>query len=422
MKKYLRPLGSTAFIVSLLVILFSYAMFQGGFVSWFLFFAFLPILLYELLLIAYPVRRWQVMRSMSLPTVHASGETIVTLTIKRRIPFPLFYLAIDEVFPPTLDLIDDGNKKFKYLSEPQKVYRKREFKQAIFPHFKREINVSYKLTNVPRGKHVLQSLRVKTGDLFGLVKKEHEFSAPTTLVVYPNERPLYLLGRSEHEGQGLALAPIVHTKPSTVVSSVRDYVAGDKLAWIDWKQTAKRDAVMTKEFDEEKSEETLVVLDRTYYEGINELAFEATIEVFSSLVRELVKRSPKLELRIIGRKVDTFRLEARSSDRAQVRNYLTEATIEKGPLFSVQLKKELVKLGSPFSLLIVTTRISEELVEVVQQIKRRHNQVQMIYLRSENAEVENEKWMIERLKLVGIATHLLTEKELVTDRLEVNGS
>lgn len=50
---------------------FSYAMFQGGFVSWFLFYAFLPFVLYAGLLALYPLRSFQASRQMDKTQLHA---------------------------------------------------------------------------------------------------------------------------------------------------------------------------------------------------------------------------------------------------------------------------------------------------------------------------------------------------------------
>lgn len=55
MKDKLRFAFKLVSIFLLAIILFCYSMFQGGFVSWFLFYAYVPILLYVLLVLAYPL-------------------------------------------------------------------------------------------------------------------------------------------------------------------------------------------------------------------------------------------------------------------------------------------------------------------------------------------------------------------------------
>src|SRR5699024_11696170 len=101
-RRSLRLIGNLILMVILFAILFTFAMFQGGFVSWFLFFSFLPIFLYHLGLLLYPMKRWHVTRRLSDNNVRAGGKVSVTIQITRKIPFPLYYCIVEEIFPDSL--------------------------------------------------------------------------------------------------------------------------------------------------------------------------------------------------------------------------------------------------------------------------------------------------------------------------------
>lgn len=74
-------------VLTLFTVLFSYAMFQGGFVSWFLFYAFLPFLVYMTGVLLYPINDWKVERKLS-KRVATGGESVeVNVTLTRRILF-----------------------------------------------------------------------------------------------------------------------------------------------------------------------------------------------------------------------------------------------------------------------------------------------------------------------------------------------
>src|SRR5699024_6309570 len=103
MKRWLRFSSKLLFILILFGLLFSYAMFQGGFVSWFLFFGFLSIFLYHLGLLFYPISKWKVKRTLSRHITRSGEGITVTITIKRLIPYPLFYGVIDELYPASLN-------------------------------------------------------------------------------------------------------------------------------------------------------------------------------------------------------------------------------------------------------------------------------------------------------------------------------
>src|SRR5699024_10759054 len=115
MKRWLRFSSKLLFILILFGLLFSFAMFQGGFVSWFLFFGFLPILLYHLGLLFYPINRWQVTRMLSKHTVRSGEGITVTVNMKRTIPFPLYYCVLEELSPESLNKWDTRLDKYMYL-------------------------------------------------------------------------------------------------------------------------------------------------------------------------------------------------------------------------------------------------------------------------------------------------------------------
>src|SRR3954470_18489746 len=83
-------------LLFLILVTFSYAMFQGGFVSWFLFYSFLPFAIYCVALSFYSLNELEVIRVLP-KTDYNSGEPLkVTVLLKRANSFPLFYLVIED--------------------------------------------------------------------------------------------------------------------------------------------------------------------------------------------------------------------------------------------------------------------------------------------------------------------------------------
>ena len=85
MKKKFTFIRQVGTVLALIGVLFSYAMFQGGFVSWFLFYSFLPFGLCALAIAAYPLHRIQVTRTIASSSYYA-GDTL-TVTISLHLPF-----------------------------------------------------------------------------------------------------------------------------------------------------------------------------------------------------------------------------------------------------------------------------------------------------------------------------------------------
>ncbi len=115
MRKNLRIIFRSIGVLALMIILFCYAMFQGGFVSWFLFYSFLPIGIYQLLFACYPLRTWQVYREIEQPVRQAGDEIIVKVHMKRRLPFPLLYCTFEENFPQSLMKEDTKKSEISYF-------------------------------------------------------------------------------------------------------------------------------------------------------------------------------------------------------------------------------------------------------------------------------------------------------------------
>lgn len=416
MKKVVRFVSKLVFLLLLVTILFSYAMFQGGFVSWFLFFSFLPILLYQLLFLFYPIDRWQVNRDQSKEVVYA-GETLsVTIKIKRTLPFPLYYCVIEEVISNSLDKTDYGPDKFHYLANPSSVKSRRKVKQVRFPWFKRRIHYTYELNAIPRGEHELQAVRIKTGDVFGFIKKDHTFPISTKMTAYPAKRSIdYKKGLHSVE-QGVSKALIYNVNHTNIATGSRPYIAGDRLSWIDWKQTARKNTMMTKEFEQERNTNMVIVLDMTHEETANDLAFDGAIEVTAALLQAMQENHTSIQLLTLGKAVDSFSGE---EDR-MIQHHLASLTMSKQQLPSKELEYALQKGPKNSIMLFVTTEINEQVIQEIRKVIEQNTRL-IIYLVQSEASITSEKRiMIEMFRRQGIGFVLLTERELMKRPIEVN--
>ena len=71
-------------------------MFQGGTVSWAIFYIILPFVIYSILLFLYPMSEMTVERIIRTPHVQNGEKLIVSLTVKRKSRFPLLYTVVAE--------------------------------------------------------------------------------------------------------------------------------------------------------------------------------------------------------------------------------------------------------------------------------------------------------------------------------------
>ncbi|WP_182201500.1 DUF58 domain-containing protein [Paraliobacillus salinarum] len=408
-------------LVVLFGILFSYAMFQGGFVSWFLLYAFIPLFLYFILFMLYPISKWNITRTLSHTVQHAGGKIEVTIEISRRIGFPLPFIIIEDCFEPSLKHDYYSKEIYQFLNQPNEIQCTRVKKKIHFPLFKRKISYTYVLEELPRGFHQLQTTRIKTSDFFGLVHKQHLFPVKSSFIVYPQTRKLVMKQSRNKLEEGATSTVKAHTPLSYAVNGVREYMPGDKFSWIDWKTTARKQEMITREFEQEKNVEQLLILDATSYQGINPIAFEANVELVSSFLEWYHGKNTNLSLLSIGKQTNYFSF-IESSNKQAISQHLATVQPEEGSIFSEQLRKNLNTLPAYFNVHVFVSTLTEERMETIGQLAKKMNHA-IVYLTKGSALLtEEDRTYIEQCKYLGVTIHVITEQQWMQSSIEVGVS
>lgn len=420
MKVTFRFIGNLLFILTLNIVLFSYAMFQGGFVSWFLFYSFLPILLYLLVLVCYPIKNWQVTRVLSGRLIKAGGTAQVVLTIERKFPFPLYYGIFEEIMSDSLNRKDRKHHNYSHLNEPEKLLFTRSMKKIFLIGFRKRIEIPFKLEELPRGEHKLEAVRVRISDVFGFVKKEHVFTLEDELLVQPHEREIKLSDGAQSFEQGQTAVNSLQLENTTVATGVREYEPGDRFSWIHWKQTAKNQMVMTKEFEIERSNQLLLILDATLPKNINPPAFEASVELALSMLAKLENTTSDVHLLTIGSEVRSFSIRESNQLKGDIRYYLTKIQPDGEESFSRLLKETMQGQKRLERLVIFTSSIDDFFRLIIQELKQRTAQIVVMFIQGSAFILESEQKMIAQMKKEGTKIHVLTERQLAATPLEVS--
>ncbi|MGZ0084305.1 DUF58 domain-containing protein [Caldibacillus thermoamylovorans] len=258
-------------VVILTAVLFSYAMFQGGFVSWFLFYSFLPFGLHALTVALYPLRRAVVSRTVPAQRYYAGEAIPVTVRVELPWPFPMAAVAVGE---------------------------EREGKgggAVVSWVFRRRLSCRWTLM-LPRGRHQLETVRLEVSDMFGWGKRAESFSVPCTVIVYPRyvEWPASMV--REWFSHGNAARTFAYRRDLAVAVGAREYAPGDKMSWVHWKASARRNELMTKEFDEQRNDDWFVVLD-----GGPSPWFEELVTLAASVAKALLDAGAPVGLLVAGK-------------------------------------------------------------------------------------------------------------------------
>ncbi|RNA66706.1 DUF58 domain-containing protein [Alteribacter keqinensis] len=373
---------------------FSYAMFQGGFVSWFLFYTVATILTVMLLYLAIPLGGLEMSRSTGQEAAVAGSKLTVDVKIKRKWPFPFLYLVVE-------DVMDEGLKK-QLGNTPKIIY---------YPTIKKELTFSYTIPKLKRGEYAFYGIRVETSDMFGLFKKERYVKAKGELLVYPDHYHIEGWDAYERHDTETRMSTSDFVEDMTSVAGAREYVPGDKLTSIDWKVSARTNKLMTKEFEEYIGQNFLVLLN----EQVSDMkadtleSFEKAVELVTSIVMYSQQKQLDYGLWTMGEGVVRFPLDRGSDHQQVIVHHLAKVKASRYGHFEARLKEADDQIPQGASLIIVTTQITDELLERVNVLTGRRVQVYVCLTVTTSDRSRWEEKRFYELKRQGAVTYMVKE-------------
>lgn len=380
MKKWwiiLKKAWKFILLLFLIVLTFSYAMFQGGFVSWFLFYSFSPFAIYCIALTLYSLNGLEVTRFLPKTDYNAGEPLKVTVTIKRSSPFPLFYLMIT-------DQLDDS---LKYAHQEKKA------KALLFPGIKKQFTYEYIINELPRGEHFFRTITMSIGDPLGLIEKEKTYTVDGRIIVYPAFTELMYQPFENHFEQGLTASRERVQRDTSMAIGVRDYQPGDRFSWINWKASAKRNMLMTKEFEQRQSHDVYVVAD-----CVPDKRFEVIVSFTASLVRTVLKKGAQVGMLTIGKEKASFPIRGGEQHLQKIFYHLAKIEAKSFSSLDKVLETDGIFIQQTVSFLLVTAQLTKPLIEKASFLGQRKCCVTLFLVKAEKespTEIE--------LSLIGVA-------------------
>ncbi|MCA1057022.1 DUF58 domain-containing protein [Rossellomorea aquimaris] len=360
--QFLKQLGKFLLLLLLIAFTFTFAMFQGGFVSWFLFYSFLPFALYSLMVFIYPLTDFYVERQFESAEYKAGDELKVTLTLRRKFPFPLFYMVLEDVVTESLFQQSSFQKA----------------KSMIYPGFRREVKLSYYIDELPRGEHIYSAVRLKTGDFFGVFEKEAVLECNNQLLVYPSFVEVQYRPLENRYDQGMTSSNVKIQKDTTMATGVRSYQPGDRFSWIHWKSFARTNELMTKEFEERQSHDVLIVIDREY-----STAFEPMVTFTASVIRSIIKKGAQVGLVSIGREHHSFPIRGGEEHQGQLFYHLAKVQPDSPFELGKVLQGEGLNYSQSAAVFFITASVSKKMIMSVNNYSKRNSSVVIFLVKSQ---------------------------------------
>ncbi|MGN7478714.1 DUF58 domain-containing protein [Solibacillus silvestris] len=342
-KQFFRHGGRLITVISLLIITYCYAMFQGGFVSWFVFFTILPFLLYSILLAVVPIRFKEISRILSKERIERGSNVQVTVTFRNTSWLPIVFMMVEEL------PMDDG-----HYENPNGNVTK-----LFLVGWKREFVWTYELKALKRGEHHFKGLQFTCTDFFGWTIRQIKVNHPQLFLVYPKISDAAVLPIGMQYDQGASQSRYSLIKDTTMATGVRDYVPGDRFSWIHWKSFAKNGELRTKEFEDRKTQNTFLLIDRAVQRN-----FEQVVDYTASYIAKIVKERGDISFLSAG--IDRYFAPIIKTDNQFEKVLQHLVTVQPDAQFGIErLLFEEQKIMSRSVVVIITGELMPELQQLL---------------------------------------------------------
>src|SRR5699024_8312595 len=102
-----------------------------------------------------------------------------------------------------------------------------------------------------------------------------------------------------------------------------------------------------------------------------------------------------------------------------IERHLTTIQPSGSKAFPLLLKEGLMRWNNQHLIIILTTTLDESLQETIKQLKMRRKRVHLIYIQAKQNLTPADQAVIKHLTQINIAVNLLTEDQLIKDRIGV---
>ena len=220
-------------------------------------------------------------RTPSQHHLFVGDEFEVLWTLENRKPLPVPWVRMQDVVPGGLQVVDEEMESRPYLggTEVEEITGLGRYER---------VRIRHTIKAARRGVYRLGPAEFRSGDLFGLYGSRKEMpQTDWTVTVYPRTVPLpgFQLPMARPIGDALTRTRL--WADPTRPNGVREYMPGDPLRSVDWKTTARRNALYVRTYDPSVSQYLIVLLEAVTtevpWEGYRADVLEASVTGAASI-------------------------------------------------------------------------------------------------------------------------------------------
>ncbi|MDK2773160.1 MAG: DUF58 domain-containing protein [Flavobacterium sp.] len=279
-------------VIFLFLLAFFFPMFYSA--SWYLLFVLLTFTVIDVILLFSSKNAVTGIRNT--PEKLSNGdENDVTIYLQNKYSFPVWVKVIDEI-------------PFQF--------QKRDFEVKRKVNANEKDSFKYFLRPTERGEYLFGKLNVYAASPLRLISRRFVYEDQKMVPTYPSYvqlRKYDLMAFSNHLFQ-YGLKKIRRIGHTMEFEQIKEYVQGDDLRTINWKATAKKNQLMVNQYQDEKSQNVYMVIDKGRvmkmpFNGLSLLdyAINATLVLSNVILKKGDKAgmfafSKKVENRIVAEK------------------------------------------------------------------------------------------------------------------------
>ena len=254
--------------------------------------------------------------------------------------------------------------------------------------------VTIKLPTKTRGVFSVGPSEISVSDPFGIFKMRKTIGSTKKLLVYPKIHNLsnFSLNISKFEGDYKINKQTPVITPQ--VGSIRKYSFGDSLNRIHWKSTAKIGRLMSKEFELGQTNNLWVLLDlaENSQAGLgSESTDEYIVSIGASLANQSIKSKMPVGLIAYGDKKIVIPPNITNNQLDLILLKLIETKATGATPISLVLENEPSIINSNNSVIIITTKITIDLLKKIDFLISKHIKISIIFVEKQSFSNEEKK-------------------------------
>ncbi|MDA1096653.1 MAG: DUF58 domain-containing protein [Chloroflexi bacterium] len=321
------------------------------------------------------------------------GETVeVRLRITNRKSLPVPWIRIEENFP--FRLRERGKPVALRLEQGTSLIAR----ATSLARYER-VTWHFTLECGQRGLHRFGPARVMSGDVFGFFTSERAEPGQMNVLVYPNTVPLPALGMPAHRPFGEVKGGLPFYEDPTRLRGLREYTPDDPLRWVDWKATARAQAMRVRVFDPSVAHNLIVFqhVDTMGREsgrwGYSPMLLERGVTAAASIARWALEQRYSVGFATNGVSPLTDQpIRVPSSRSPQQLAAVLEALALVGPFSRESMQdfvsREIHRIPLGATLVVVTASLTPEGVGMLRDLRRRGHRTAVVWVSDRRFDID----------------------------------